>query len=50
MLQEMSYGDLLFYGGILLTGISAVILIAGNLGFSAEKKKLSRKLFDRYGF
>ncbi|MDO4623183.1 MAG: hypothetical protein Q4B22_09540 [Eubacteriales bacterium] len=46
----MSYGEILFYGGIALAGCSVLILLIGNLLFRAKKRSIRKKLYDRFGF
>ncbi len=46
----MSYGNLLFTAGLILAGGGGIALLAGTAAFAAKRKKLQKKLFDRYGF
>lgn len=46
----MSYGNMMFYGGIALTLAALLALIIGSIVFNARKKSLKKKLIDKYGF
>lgn len=48
--KDMTYGDILTFGGIALAGVSGVALIAGSIVFGTKRMRLRKKLFDRYGF
>lgn len=45
-----TYGQMLMYGGIGLCVFSGGMLIAGTIVFTGKRKKLRKKLYDRYGF
>lgn len=46
----MTFGDMIFYGGIVLAAGALAALIIGNIVFASRKKKLKDRLMDKYGF
>lgn len=46
----MSYGDLVFFGGIALTGVSLLVFIIGTAVYGARRNSIKKKLTDKYGF
>ncbi len=46
----MSYGELLFTAGLILAGGGGISLLVGTAVYAAKRKKLRKKLFDKYGF
>lgn len=46
----MTFGEILFYGGISTAGIGGIALIVGTIAFGVKRSKLRKKLYDRYGF
>ena len=49
-LASMSYGQIVYYSGIILIGVSVLALIIGLIGFSIKRKVLKAQLTDKYGF
>ena len=45
----MTYGQIFLYGGIGLTVVGAVMIVAGSVYFRKKKKYLKEKLYDKYG-
>ena len=45
----MTMGALLFYGGMILCGVVAVVMIVTNVLLSVKGRKLNQMLHDRYG-
>ncbi len=49
-LSVYSYGEIMFYGGIILVTVSAMAIIIGTIFFSVKRRNLKRQLTDKYGF
>lgn len=49
-LNGMSYGQIVYYSGIILIGLSIVALIIGVIAFAIKRKTLKAQLTDKYGF
>lgn len=49
-LSAFSYGEIMFYGGIILMGVSIIAIIAGIIGFSVKTRMIKKQLTDKYGF
>ncbi len=48
--MELSYGEMLFYGGLTLSGVSLLLLIIFSIFFGVKRKSLKKQLYDKYGF
>ncbi|MCR4893035.1 MAG: hypothetical protein K5989_12750 [Lachnospiraceae bacterium] len=46
----LSYGEILFYGGLSLSGVSLLLLIIFSIIFGLKRKAIKKHLFDKYGF
>lgn len=44
----MTIGEMMFYGGIALFGLAAVLLIVVNLVLNAKGRKLKKMLHQKY--
>lgn len=49
-LGAFSYGQIIFYAGIVLISVSVLALIIGNTAFSIKRKAIKKQLTDKYGF
>ena len=49
-LNGMSDGQIVYYSGIILIGLSIVALIIGVIAFAIKRKSLKAQLTDKYGF
>lgn len=49
-LSVYSYGEIMFYGGIILMVVSIIAIITGIIGFSVKRKHVKKQLTDKYGF
>ena len=49
-LSGVSYGQLIYYAGVILAVISGFALIIGIMVFSIKRKALKKQLTDKYGF
>lgn len=48
-MTEITYGQIVFYTGIVLIGISVLAAIVGIIYFSIKTKSLRKQLIDIYG-
>lgn len=46
----MTYGNIVFFGGIALMSVAILLLIIGTIAFSTRRNSLKKKLIDKYGF
>lgn len=46
----LSYGQIVLYTGIALSGLGITSFIVGMAVFSEKRKKLKKQLMDKYGF
>ena len=49
-LSVLSYGQTVFYTGIVLVGLSVTLLLLGTVYFYLKRKKIKKQLMDKYGF
>ncbi len=46
----LTYGQIVFYTGIIIVSVSFIALITGTIGFFIKKQNLKKQLTDKYGF
>lgn len=47
---KMTFGDILFFSGIVLMVLSMLILLISVVIYTHKKKVLKQKLYEKYGF
>ncbi len=50
MINEMTYGEWLFYGGLICVISGVIFLIVGSIIYKVKRKRLKKQLMDEYGF
>lgn len=50
MINQMTYGEWLFYGGLACVFAGAFFLIVGSIIYKVKRKNLKKQLMDEYGF
>lgn len=48
--SKMTPGELYILAGGAVAAVGLVLLLAGLVGFGIKKKKIKKKLYDKYGY